>query len=141
LGDRVLLCSPGWSRTQASLASAGRWRLTPVILASREDHGSKGQPGQIISQDLIYKITTAKWTGGVAQVVECLVCKYEVLSSNPSPTKKKKKILSSFRFSLLNVEITGMYHYTQLFVVLGVELRLARQVLYHLNDNSDPFCF
>jgi hypothetical protein len=27
----------------------------------------------------------------VAQVVECLPCKYEALSSNPSATKKKKK--------------------------------------------------
>jgi hypothetical protein len=32
------------------------------------------------------KITRAKWTGEVAQVVE-----YEALSSNPSPTKKKKE--------------------------------------------------
>jgi hypothetical protein len=30
------------------------------------------------------------WTGGVAQVVECLLCKHEILSSN-TPTKKKKK--------------------------------------------------
>jgi hypothetical protein len=37
------------------------------------------------------KITTAKWTGGVAHVVECLLCKREALSSKPSPIKKKKK--------------------------------------------------
>jgi hypothetical protein len=30
-------------------------------------------------------------TGGVAQVVECLLCKYEALISNPSLNKKKKK--------------------------------------------------
>jgi hypothetical protein len=32
-------------------------------------------------------------TGGVAEAVECLLCKCEVLNSNPSPTKKKKKKL------------------------------------------------
>jgi hypothetical protein len=29
-----------------------------------------------------------KWTGGVGQVVECLLCKQEALSSNPSSSKK-----------------------------------------------------
>jgi hypothetical protein len=42
------------------------------------------------SQDLISKITRAKCTVGMAQVVECLFCKCKALSSNPSPTKKKK---------------------------------------------------
>jgi hypothetical protein len=36
------------------------------------------------------KITTRKETGGVAQGVECLLCQHKALSSNPSPTKKKK---------------------------------------------------
>jgi hypothetical protein len=34
------------------------------------------------------KITRANWTGGVTQVIEHLVCKHEVLSSNPSTIKK-----------------------------------------------------
>jgi hypothetical protein len=34
-------------------------------------------------------ITRAKCTGGMTQEVECLVCKREAPSSNPSPTKKK----------------------------------------------------
>jgi hypothetical protein len=37
-----------------------------------------------------------KWTGGVAQVLECLLCKLEARSSNPSATQNKqinKKIL------------------------------------------------
>jgi hypothetical protein len=34
--------------------------------------------------------TRAKWTGGVAKVVEHLLCKCEALSSNPSPTEVKK---------------------------------------------------
>jgi hypothetical protein len=32
-----------------------------------------------------------KWTGGVAHVVEHLVCKHEALSSNLSPPTQKKK--------------------------------------------------
>jgi hypothetical protein len=36
-------------------------------------------------------MTGAKWTGVVAQVVECLLYTGKPLSSNPSPTKKKKK--------------------------------------------------
>jgi hypothetical protein len=47
----------------------------------------QGQPGQI---------TTAKWTGGVAQVVEHLVCKHKVPSSNPVlPEKILKKKFSA----------------------------------------------
>jgi hypothetical protein len=41
------------------------------------------------SQDPISKLTRAKWTGGIANVVQCLLCKHEVLSSKPSPPKKK----------------------------------------------------
>jgi hypothetical protein len=43
------------------------------------------------SQDPVSKITTAKWTGGVAQVIKHLLCKHEVLSSNSSLTKKQKQ--------------------------------------------------
>jgi hypothetical protein len=34
--------------------------------------------------------------GGVAQAVECLLCKCETLSSNPSPPRKKKKRKKNF---------------------------------------------
>jgi hypothetical protein len=40
------------------------------------------------SQDPISKITKAKWTGGVAQAVESLLCKHEALQFN------KKKVLN-----------------------------------------------
>jgi hypothetical protein len=43
-----------------------------------------GQSGQIS------KITRAKHTGGVVQVVEYLLCKHEALSSNPDPTTTTK---------------------------------------------------
>jgi hypothetical protein len=32
-----------------------------------------------------------KWAGGMAQVVEHLLCKREALNSKPSPAKKKKE--------------------------------------------------
>jgi hypothetical protein len=43
------------------------------------------------SQDPISKITRVKWTGGVAQVIEHLLCKCKVLRSNSSPFKKKDR--------------------------------------------------
>jgi hypothetical protein len=48
--------------------------------------------------DPISKLTRAKWTGGVAQVVE--LCKYESLSSNSSSRKKAhKRLLDVFSHS------------------------------------------
>jgi hypothetical protein len=38
-------------------------------------------PGQIVFKIASPKITGAKWTEGVAQTVECLLCKCEALSS------------------------------------------------------------
>jgi hypothetical protein len=43
-------------------------------------------------QKPISKITKAKWTGGVAQAVDGLLCKLKALSSNSGNTKKKKKV-------------------------------------------------
>jgi hypothetical protein len=51
-------------------------------------------PGQIVHETPISKITRAKWqkwNGGVVPVLEWLLCKHKALSSNPSPTEKKKK--------------------------------------------------
>jgi hypothetical protein len=33
----------------------------------------------------------SKMDGGVTQAIECLLCKWKALTSNPSTTKKKKK--------------------------------------------------
>jgi hypothetical protein len=71
-----------------SLGSSCRWPIS-VILASWKSEiwriTVRGQPAQIV-----HKTPSAKWTGGVPQMVEYLFCKDEVLSSNPSPTKKTK---------------------------------------------------
>jgi hypothetical protein len=60
------------------------WKLRSRISSFRPDWANS-------LQDPISKITRAKWTGGVAQAVEGLLCKHEVLSSNHSSIKKKKK--------------------------------------------------
>jgi hypothetical protein len=39
----------------------------------------------------ISKITTAKWTGGMAKLVECLLYKHEALISKSQSYQKKKK--------------------------------------------------
>jgi hypothetical protein len=50
----------------------------------------QGQPRQIVHKTPNSKVTRAKWTADVAQVVECLLCKFIALSSNPGPTNKKR---------------------------------------------------
>jgi hypothetical protein len=76
------------------LVLAGHQWLTPVILATWEVVIQRitvlGQPREILHQTPISKISRAKWAGGVAQVVECLLCKCQALISNFSPKKKKK---------------------------------------------------
>jgi hypothetical protein len=49
-----------------------------------------GQAGQIVLQTPSPKWTGVHLLGGVAQAVECLLYKCEVLSSNPSPDKNKQ---------------------------------------------------
>jgi hypothetical protein len=72
------------------------WWLTLVILVTweggcnSEDWSSR--PAQSnSSQDSNSKMTRAKWTGAMTEVVECLLCMCKALSSNLSPTKTNKK--------------------------------------------------
>jgi hypothetical protein len=44
-----------------------------------------------LKRPLSLKVSRAKWTRGVTQAVEHLLCKWEALSSNPVPLKKKKE--------------------------------------------------
>jgi hypothetical protein len=55
----------------------------------QENHGSRSTQENSL-WDAISKITRPKWTGGVAQAVEHLLCKLKALSSTPSCTKDKK---------------------------------------------------
>jgi hypothetical protein len=89
-----------------AVAWTGHWWLRPVILATWEDDiqriEDQGQPQTNNSRLSVPKITRAKWTGSVVQAVEYFLCKCKALSSNPSPTKKKKAIvflLSLFIYS------------------------------------------
>jgi hypothetical protein len=49
------------------------------------------QPGHIVHETLSPKVTSSKWTGGMAQEVESLLGKSKAMSSNPSYNKCKKK--------------------------------------------------
>jgi hypothetical protein len=51
----------------------------------------------------ISKIARPKWTGGVVQAIEFLLCKHEALSSNSSSIKKKKKKETS-KFSIKHLK-------------------------------------
>jgi hypothetical protein len=72
------------------------------------------RPAQANSlQDLFSNIARAKWTGGVTQVLESLLCKCKTLGSNSSPAKKKErrkeknpKNQGSYFLSFSNTEIT-----------------------------------
>jgi hypothetical protein len=52
----------------------------PAVLATWEAETERimvqSQPGKIVHEILSSKIASAKWTGGVAQAVECLLCKH-----------------------------------------------------------------
>jgi hypothetical protein len=61
----------------------------PSYLGSWDQENCTSRPAQANSlQDSIFKRTRAKWTGGVTQAVENLLCKHKALISKPSPTKK-----------------------------------------------------
>jgi hypothetical protein len=78
--------------------------LTLIILAIQEEEirriTAQGQPRQIVCKTLSPKYSTQKRTGRVTQVVEHLPSKSEVLSSNSSATKQKKKIHPYYRIFL-----------------------------------------
>jgi hypothetical protein len=63
----------------------------PIILATcgQEDHSLRPAWANSL-KDPISKITRARWTGDMAQVVEHLLCKHEALSLNLSPIGRKE---------------------------------------------------
>jgi hypothetical protein len=82
-----------WNDPVMILLKWGASWLTAVILATWEAEirriTIRGQLGQTVHKIPSPEIIRAKWTGGAAQVVDCLLCKSQVLSSNFSPTEKK----------------------------------------------------
>jgi hypothetical protein len=84
-GGRITLTADKRSRM------AGCWWVMPIIPATQEAEiwriTVQGQLWQMILETPISKIIRAKWTGGVAQLVECLLSKCKALNSNPSPTE------------------------------------------------------
>jgi hypothetical protein len=71
-------------------------------------------PRQISLWDPISKIATVKWTGGVAQVVECLLCKPKVLTCVSFPllysdfSLLMHSTLNSHSVSLLSLLLTWL---------------------------------
>jgi hypothetical protein len=65
----------------------------PVILNTWEAKIRRikvqGQSRLIVHENTISKIIREKWTGGVAQEVECLLYKHKALSSNLVHQKKQ----------------------------------------------------
>jgi hypothetical protein len=72
---------------------AEHWWLTSIILATwKAEIGRimvRGQLGKTAGRPHLQNNQT-KWTGAVAESIECLCCKCEALSSNTSPNKKIK---------------------------------------------------
>jgi hypothetical protein len=70
----------------------GTHTCDPSYLGGCDGEDQVSRPPQANSSwDPISQKTRVKWTGGMAQAVEYLLCKCKVLRSNPSQTKKKKK--------------------------------------------------
>jgi hypothetical protein len=81
--------------------------FTPVINYLEIEIGRievQGQNGQIVYETPpISKITRVKWTGDVAQVVECLLCKLAALSSKPQKRKERNVHYYLFSYLLLGI--------------------------------------
>jgi hypothetical protein len=81
----------------------GAHTCNPSYLGGRDQKDQGSKPDQAnSSQDPISKITRAKETGDMAQVVKCLPTKLEAINSNPS-SQKKKKILINFKFKIISL--------------------------------------
>jgi hypothetical protein len=94
------------------LAVAGCKWLMPVILATWEVEIWRivvpSQSWEIVPETPIFKITRGKWTGRVTQVVKCLICEHEALSSKPQSNWKKEKKIFLIKVSQL-IEIILKY--------------------------------
>jgi hypothetical protein len=92
-----------------------RW-LTSVILATWEEEIRRipsvgGQPSQIFLETPISKITSAKWTRGMAKTGEGLLCTCEALSLTPVPQKKLYICIYIYIFMYICVYIEKESHH------------------------------
>jgi hypothetical protein len=91
-------------------SEAGHPWFTFVILATWEAEIERimvwGQCLEIVHKTHISKITRAKWTGGVVQEEECLLCKCTALSSKPQSHQKKKKKILTWEFIIVPCKLS-----------------------------------
>jgi hypothetical protein len=72
----------------------------PGSLGGWDWHDCSSRPTQANSLwDSHLQNNRAKCTGGLPQVVKCLLCKHKALNSNSNPTKKKKKIYVQYNYT------------------------------------------
>jgi hypothetical protein len=83
---QVVECLP--SKQKALRWKTEKQKQNPTTLM-RSAIKVQGEPGQIVHTTPTPKITTAKWTGGVAQKTP----EYSVLSLTTNPTKKKNPVI------------------------------------------------
>jgi hypothetical protein len=68
------------------------YACNPSYLGGWAQEDSSSRPTMANSSwDPISKITRVKWTEGMPQAVECLLCEHQALSSNHSNTQKNSK--------------------------------------------------
>jgi hypothetical protein len=93
------------------------------------------------SWDSIAKITTAKWTGGIAQAVECLLCKSEVLSSNPGWGKGSRLLVCQHDFTITTQKSDTVVLTCDMLVqhheINGRYSSLSRKAGQHWKENKD----
>jgi hypothetical protein len=85
--------SPTFKMWLNTTAPPGAGNSLLLIIVTWEDWGLRPALANS-SWDSISKIIRTKLTEGVAQVVECLLCKCKVLSSNPSSAHTHTRIFN-----------------------------------------------
>jgi hypothetical protein len=88
--DVICLCVAQTNHYNFSWVSVALAHIcNPTYLGGKALEDQSSRPAWVNSlQD-----ARAKWTGGIAQMVALLLCKFEALNWNPSPTKKIINIL------------------------------------------------
>jgi hypothetical protein len=80
--------SPALAKSLQDSISANKLSVVIHVCKFQLSAGSWSEASPSKNTRTCTKITKAKKAGGVARVIECVLSKYEVMSSNPSSTKK-----------------------------------------------------